>query len=76
MWLAKEEGEEEQWALDFSPPVPCIPASGLFQFLGFLTLFDVAHVPAQEAYGVDIYQVIFVIKSSRNAMFPGNSVKQ
>lgn len=76
LWLAKEEGEEEQWALDFSPPVPCIPASGLFQFLGFLTLFDVAHVPAQEAYGVHIYQVIFVIKSSRNAMFPRNSVKQ
>ena len=72
LWLAEEEGEGEHGAPDFSPPVPCIPASRLFQFLGFLSLFDVVHVPAQETYGVDIYQVIFVIKSSTNAMFPRN----
>ena len=57
LWLAEEEGEGEHGAPDFSPPVPCIPASRLFQFLGFLSLFDVVHVPAQETYGVDIYQV-------------------
>lgn len=61
LWLAEEEGEGGHGAPDFSPPVPCIPASRLFQFLGFLSLFDVVNVPAQEAYGVDIYQVIFVV---------------